>query len=70
MFSTPIARQSVQAAFQERTVSILAGEVSNRRQALFPDGGDEGFRRQRRIAARQVRHADDLDAVGLRRRLP
>ena len=67
MFSTPIARQGVQAAFQGGTVSVLAGEMRNRRQAFFPDGRDEGFRGQRRIAARQVRHADDLDAVGFRR---
>jgi len=59
------ARQSMQATFQGGTISVLAGEVRNRRQAFFPDGRDEGLRRQRGIAARQVRHADHLDAVGL-----
>ena len=38
--------------------------MRDRRQAMFLDARDEGFGRQGRIAARQVRHADDLDAVG------
>ena len=63
-----LARQTVKAAFQEGTVSILGGEMSNRCQAPFLDERDKGFRGQRRVAARQVGHTDDLDPVRLRRR--
>ena len=59
------ARQSVQTAFKRGAVSVLAGEVRNRRQALLLDGRDKGLRWQRGIAARQVRHTDHLDAVRL-----
>ena len=59
----PHPRQRVQAALEEGTVPVLAREVSDGRQAVLQDVGDEGLRRESRVAARQVRDADDLDAV-------
>ena len=53
----------MQADFQEGTVSVLAREMSDGRQAIFQNVGDERFRRKGRVAARQVREADNLDDV-------
>ena len=70
MFLRSHPRQGVQAAFQEGAVAVFPAEVRDGSQVVFEDEGRKGFRREGRIAARQVGHADDFDAVRGRGRFP
>lgn len=61
--------QCMKAGFEKGAISVFAREVSQRGQPVFYNIRRKRFRREGRIASRQIRDADDLDAVALTRRI-
>ena len=51
----------VESAFEERAVTVLAGDMSDRCQAVLENKGDKSLRRKGRVTAWKVGDADDSD---------